>query len=89
MAGNIEECEYGTVDTAALHVQPFQFLSLAGTSSLRERPMLATENMKMFTIVTEMIPVIRKSTQLLIMTGRFYISQCLFYLVAYTDYIML
>ena len=36
--------------------------------------MLPTENMKMFTIVLEMIPVIRISTQLLIMAGRFYIS---------------
>ena len=74
MADNKEECEYGTVNTAALHIQPFRFLSLAGTSSLRERSMLPTENMKMFTIVIEMIPVIRISTQLLIMTGRFYIS---------------
>ena len=74
MAGNKEECEYGTVDTSALHIQPFRFRSLAGTSSLRGRPTLPTENMKMFTIVIEMIPVIRISTQLLIMTGRFYIS---------------
>ena len=74
MTGNKEECEYGTVDTSALHIQPFRFRSLTGTNSLRGRPMLLTENMKMFTIVIEMIPVIRISTQLFIMTGRFYIS---------------
>ena len=74
MAGNKEECEYGTVDTSTLHIQRYRFRLLAGSSRLRGRPMLPTENMKMFTIVIEMIPVIRISTQLLIMTGRFYIS---------------
>ena len=61
MASNKEEFEYGTVDTSALHIQPFQLQLLAGTSSLRGRPMLSTENMKMFTIVMEMIPVVRIS----------------------------
>ena len=58
MAGNKEECEYGTVDTSALHIQPFRFRSLTGTNSLRGRPMLLTENMKMFTIVIEMIDLL-------------------------------